>query len=166
MITPNAPPSSLAAAGYGSRRDYRPRTHPRSQSDRLSWLWLVIGIALLPFSTVHAELPIAAWLAPIFVLRFARTQRMRVGIPVVVVVSAAALAFAWRDMFAFPIGSLIGLTYGLAFSLGYVADRVLSVRLSDLARTLVFPLAITAIDWLMSTFGIRCSSYQSPASGA
>jgi hypothetical protein len=28
----------------------------------------------LPFSAVHAELPLAAWLAPIFVLRFARTQ--------------------------------------------------------------------------------------------
>ena len=49
-------------------------------TDRFSWLWLVIGLALLPFSTVHAELPLATWLAPIFVLRFVRTQPARVGI--------------------------------------------------------------------------------------
>jgi hypothetical protein len=45
--------------------------------DRFSWLWLAVGLALLPFSTVHAELPLAVWLAPIFALRFARTQSIR-----------------------------------------------------------------------------------------
>jgi apolipoprotein N-acyltransferase len=117
---------------------------------------------LLPFSTVHAALPLAAWLAPIFVLRFVRTQSIRLGLPVVVLISAAALAFAWRDMFAFPIGSTIGLVYGVAFSLGYVADRLLSARLSGFARTLVFPLAVTTIDWTMSNFGIL-ATYGSPA---
>jgi hypothetical protein len=67
--------------------------------DRFSWLWLAVGLALLPFSTVHAELPLAAWLAPIFILRFARTQSMRLGLPVVVLVSGAALAFACRDFY-------------------------------------------------------------------
>jgi apolipoprotein N-acyltransferase len=151
-------------AAASARAALQPEPPARSDrpADRLAWLWLAFGLALLPFSTVHAELPLAAWLAPIFVLRFARTQRMRIGLPVVVLVSGAALAFAWRDMFPFPIGSIIGLTYGLAFSLGYVADRVLSVRLSGIARTLVFPLAITTIDWLMSTFGIL-ATYGSPA---
>ena len=76
--------------------------------DRLSWLWLAVGLALLPFSTVHAELPLAAWLAPIVILRFARTQSMRLGLPVVVLVSGAALAFAWRDFFpGIPLGRLL-----------------------------------------------------------
>ena len=64
-----------------------------------SWLWLAFGLALLPFSTVHVEFPLAAWLAPIFIMRFARTQSIRLGLPVVVLVSGAALAFAWRDFF-------------------------------------------------------------------
>src|SRR2546423_1660459 len=61
----------------------QPRLEPASPSqsdrpiDRLSWLWLAVGLALLPFSTVHAELPLAVWLAPIFALRFARTQSIR-----------------------------------------------------------------------------------------
>ena len=162
MTTPTAPARPLAMAVDGSTPHSRLPSEGRRPTDRLSWLWLVVGLALLPFSTVHAELPIAAWLAPIFVLRFGRTQPMRVGMPVVVLVSAATLAFAWRDIFPFPIGSTIGLTYGLAFSLGYVADRALSTRLSGVARTLVFPLAITTVDWLTSSFGIF-ATYGSPA---
>ncbi len=108
---------------------------PDRPADRLSWLWLAVGLALLPFSTVHAELPLAAWLAPIFVMRFARTQPMRLGIPVVVVVGGVAMAYAWRDMFSFPIGSIIGLTYGLAFSLAYALDRLLSPRLRGVTDT-------------------------------
>ena len=72
--------------------------------DRLSWLWLAAGVALLPFTTVHAELPLAAWLAPVFILRFTRTQSVRVGLPVVVLLSGAAIAFAWRDFF--PVARL------------------------------------------------------------
>jgi apolipoprotein N-acyltransferase len=68
--------------------------------DKLSWLWLAVGLALLPFSTVHTELPLVAWLAPIFVLRFVRTQSIRVGLPVVVLMSGTALALAWRDCFS------------------------------------------------------------------
>jgi apolipoprotein N-acyltransferase len=88
---------------------------------------------------------------------------MRLGIPVVAVVSGMAMAFAWRDMFSFPIGSIIGLTYGLAFWLAYALDRLLSPRLRGVARTLVFPLAVTAVDWLISTFGIL-ATYGSPVS--
>ena len=75
-----------------SAYDHRP-------TDGLSWLWLAIGAVLLPFTTIHAGLSVAAWLAPIFVLRFARTQRPALGLPVVALVSAAALAIAWRDFF-------------------------------------------------------------------
>src|SRR4051812_35860883 len=116
--------------------------------DRFSWVWLAIGLALLPFSTVHAELPLAAWLAPIFVLRFVRTQPKRIGLPVVVLLSGAAVAFAWREFFpGTPFGPIVGFGYGLAFSLAYVADGLMSPRLRGLPRTFIFPLAVTTIDW-------------------
>jgi len=131
--------------------------------DKFSWLWLAVGLALLPFSTVHAELPMAVWLAPIFVLRFARTQSIRLGLPVVVLVSGAALALAWRDFFpGTPFGPVIGFGYGLAFSIAYIVDRLLSSRLSGVARTLVFPLAVTTIDWSASYLDLL-GSYGSPA---
>jgi apolipoprotein N-acyltransferase len=129
--------------------------------DRFSWLWLAIGLALLPFSTVHAGLPLAAWLAPIFIMRFARTQSIRLGLPVVMLVSGAALALPWRDFLPLPFGAAAGFIYGLAFSVAYVADRVLCPRLSGLARTLVFPLTVTIVDW--STSHLLLGSYGSPA---
>ncbi len=131
--------------------------------DRISWLWLAIGLAILPFSTVHAELPLAAWLAPIFIMRFARTQSIRLGLPSVMLVSGAALAFAWRDFFpGTPFGPVLGFGYGLAFSIAYIADRLLSPRLSGLARTLVFPLAVTMVDWSVSHLELL-GTYGSPA---
>ena len=140
-------------------------TPPNSDrpTDRLSWPWLAVGLALLPFSTVHADLPLAAWLAPIFVMRFARTQPIRVAVPVVLLVSGAALALAWRDFFpGTPFGPIIGFGYGLVFSTAYIADRLLSPRMSGLARTLVFPATVTTVDWAASHLELL-GSYASPA---
>ena len=48
-----------------------------SQSvDWLSWCWLAIGAALLPFTSFQTMLPLAAWLAPIFILRFAAASAL------------------------------------------------------------------------------------------
>src|SRR5215211_3443164 len=106
---------------------------------------------------------VAAWLAPIFIMRFARTHSIRLGLPVVMLVSGAALAFAWRDFFpGTPFGPVLGFGYGLAFSIAYIADRLLSPRLSGLARTLVFPLAVTTVDWSASHLELL-GSYGSPA---
>jgi apolipoprotein N-acyltransferase len=124
---------------------------PGHPVDRSSWLWLAVGLALLPFSTVHVKLPLAAWLAPIFVMRFARTQSIRLGLPIVILVSGAAVALAWRDFFpGTPFGPVLGFGYWLAFSMAYVVDRLLCQRLSGIARTLVFPLTVTTIDWSAS----------------
>jgi apolipoprotein N-acyltransferase len=134
-----------------------------SSPDRLSWLWLGVGAVLLPFSTVHAGVPMAAWLAPIFVLRFTRTQTIRVAIPVVLFVNGAALAVAWRDFFpGTPFGLVFGIAYGLWFAIAYVADRLSSPRLTGVTRTLVFPAAVTTLDWAASHVELM-GSYGSPA---
>jgi len=39
----------------------------------MSWLWLACGAALLPFTLLQTTIAFAAWLAPIFLLRFSRT---------------------------------------------------------------------------------------------
>jgi apolipoprotein N-acyltransferase len=57
-----------------------PRTPPRT--GWAPWLWLAVGAALAPFAHLTNVIPVAAWLAPVFLLRFVRTQRARVAIPV------------------------------------------------------------------------------------
>ena len=63
---------------------------------RRSWLWLAVGAALLPFTMFQYVIPVAAWLSPIFLLRFVRLTRARVGLPVVALVGyLATLASLW-----------------------------------------------------------------------
>ena len=134
--------------------------------DRLSWLWLAIGAALLPFTSWQTVLPIAAWLAPVFIIRFARTQRVAVAVPVVVLVSCAAMAVTFRNgVLPAPPSILIPIVagYGLAGSLGFIADRLLAPRLGGLGRTLIFPLAVTTVDFLQARFNPILGSFGSPA---
>ncbi len=68
------------------------RTHP---TDCRSWLWLVIGAAVLFFSSIGPSFPLAAWLAPVFLLRFVRTQRARIGLPLLAVAQAVTVGMNW-----------------------------------------------------------------------
>ena len=45
-----------------------------------SWLWLATAAALLLFSNGANTVPLAAWLAPVFMLRFVRGQILKVGL--------------------------------------------------------------------------------------
>ena len=125
--------------------------------DRLTWLWLLIGFALLPFTIVQTMLPLAAWLAPIFLLRFARTARRTwVALPLIFLAQAIGNWIAVRggtvdNIWVAVIGlSIFAVFRGLASTLPYAADRLIGSRLDDKARILVFPLAFTTIDWLMT----------------
>jgi apolipoprotein N-acyltransferase len=139
------------------------------QPDRLSWLWLVIGFLLLPFTMVQTVIPLAAWLAPIFLLRFVRTSgRARTALPLIFLAYAIGVSIATRgaepgsvqllvlDIILFPV------IRGLMYTLPYAADRWIGARLGPSARVLVFPLAFTTVDWLMS-LGKIINSTGSPA---
>jgi apolipoprotein N-acyltransferase len=120
-----------------------------------SWAWLAVGAALLPFSLFQTVLPLAAWLAPVFLLRFARTQRAIVALPLIGLVSYLATLIATRGFFSAPQSYLFALA-GLFSAIAYGLDRLLVPRLRGVLRTLVFPLADTTLNLLFSSsdFGI------------
>lgn len=131
-----------------------------------SWLWLLVGTGLLPFANVQTLVPLTAWLAPVFLLRFTRSHRPVVGLPVLVVAVSLALLVGVRDGF-FPMEPGLGYyafvaTLGLSGALPFAVDRVLAPRLGGLPRTLVFPAAVTAMEFL-STFA---SAYGTAGSAA
>ena len=117
-----------------------------------SWIPLLVAILLLPFANGANAIALAAWLAPLFLLRFNRAQRIIVGVPLVLAVQVAALAIQYRGMVPFPTPVYIAvmITYGLCFTLPYLGDRLLSHRLSVFSGTLVFPLIWTSIEYLLS----------------
>ena len=119
--------------------------------DRYSWLWLMIGATLITFASLQPSLPLAAWLAPVFLLRFVRTRRARVGLSLVALAQCLALGINWY-IGTVPVAMLAisGVIVGLLYTCGYAVDRLLAPRLSGVARALVFPLAMTTVDWLGS----------------
>jgi apolipoprotein N-acyltransferase len=117
-----------------------------------SWIPLLIAAALLPFANGANAIALAAWLVPFFLLRFSRTQRGILALPIIFALQAVALAIQYRGMVPLPtpIYVAVMIVYGLFFLLPYVADRFLAPRLSGLARTLVFPLGWVSTEYFLS----------------
>ena len=69
-----------------------------SAQDRWSYLWLLIGAGLLLFSNGRWIIPLATWLAPVFLIRFARTQPALKGLGLLLVTNVLANLFFWQGI--------------------------------------------------------------------
>ena len=137
-------------------------TSPR---DRLSYLWLALAIVLLLFGTARWTIPLAAWLYPIFLLRFLRTQPLWRGILLVLLTIMLVLVFTLQGVFPIP-GALYYLcvfVISVPFTLPYLIDRVLAPRLGGMLGTLVFPLAVTTVWYLNALLNPLSGTQVNPA---
>jgi apolipoprotein N-acyltransferase len=123
------------------------------KSDRWSYLWLAIAALLLVFTYGLYRNPLAAFLAPAFLLRFFRAQRIGRGYLLVFLALAVSSLISWWALIddEFPIAIRIGyfgVIVGLLLSIPYLLDRVLVRRFQGFAATLIFPLANAGFDFL------------------
>jgi len=116
----------------------------------LRYLCLAAGTLLLLFAQ-HGrwDIPLAAWLAPMLLIRFARDARPWPAAGLVWLGSVIAGQFwLWESGIIplFPMGLLIS----TIFTLPYVADRLTAPRLAGhpYLATLVFPAAWVAVEYL------------------
>ena len=132
--------------------------------DRWSYLWLAIGATLMLFSSGRWPIPLTLWLVSVFVIRFFRTQKVFLGFLLVSLATYAVGVIAWWGMMSLPTPAYLGImaaNTSLLAGLPYLADRLLVPRLKGFVATLVFPLAVTALEFLsltlnpMGTFGAR-----------
>lgn len=125
------------------------------QSDRWSYAWLVIGSVLMIFTAGNWPLSLAAWLGPLFIMRFLRTQKLLRGYLLAAVGVGIAYTIAFQGsaspgIMPLPMfGALMGLMYGLFF----LVDRLLVSRLpgqgpASFLATLVFPCLMTGYELL------------------
>lgn len=128
--------------------DRGPVADARLGAGARGWPWFVAGAALLPFTLFQTALPVAAWLAPVFLLRFARTRRARVALPLIALAGYIGWLIGLRDILPLPMTALYGLG-GLTIAVPYAADLLLARRLRGAVRTLVFPLAYVTLNFLM-----------------
>src|SRR5512138_1926076 len=80
-----------AVSGRGLSERVHKRRY-RMANNRLlhsSWLWLIIAAILSLFTGGRWTIPLAVWLAPVFLLRFARMQRPLRGYLLVALIRAA-----------------------------------------------------------------------------
>ena len=125
---------------------------PTRTPDRLSYLWLALGGALLLFVGGQWIIPLAAWLAPLFLLRFVRTKPLLPGLLLVWLVKSAVAAVAQQGIIMVSgVGyyALVVLV-SLVTLLPYLADRLLTPRLRGFVATLVFPVTFTMFEYLSS----------------
>jgi apolipoprotein N-acyltransferase len=114
------------------------------------WLWLVLGAAVSLLAVDgRFDLPIAAWIAPVLLLRFSRTSAWPVAVAGTVLAAAVQMAVYMMEGAApfNPIAIGLCLALGLLFALPYAADRLIGPRLSDLGRLLLMPAA-----WALTEF--------------
>ncbi|MEU8353308.1 hypothetical protein AB0C60_29105, partial [Streptomyces sp. NPDC048845] len=99
------PPTAPAPAGAprsGPPRSVPPPTGPSRSAPSLRRLWLYFGgaaAASLLSVGGRFDLPLAAWAAPLLLLRFQRDTRPRVALPAVFAVTVAS-ALLWMVQLA------------------------------------------------------------------
>lgn len=122
-------------------------------SDRWPYLWLGLALALSLFGFGKWLIPLTAWFANLFALRFLHTQRVAQGWLIWVALSIPVTAVAAAGVIPFPFPMNIGFMalQVILGSLPFLADRLLAPRLRGLTSTLVFPLATTAWEFINLT---------------
>jgi apolipoprotein N-acyltransferase len=125
-----------------------------SHKSSYTFLYLITGAILLAISNGRWIIPVAAWLAPVFLLRFLRIKKPLSGLIVGALVFIPVSLLMWLKMLipvkhgVFPVLLIAGLA--LYQYLPYVIDRLVSIRLNGFVSTLVFPLACTSMEYTLS----------------
>ena len=122
------------------------------KSNRQSFLWLLIGAALMIFANGRWIIPFATWLFPVFFLRFMRLQKPLKGFLFITLAMSLVNMIIWWRIVLLPRVTYFIVT-GLIMqvsSLSFLADRLLGSRLKGIVSTLVFPVTWCSIEYLAS----------------
>ena len=145
---------------------------PRTGGKTLSFVWLLLAAGFSYLANIDSPMVVAAWLSPVFLLRFTRNQHPVVGFLASLGATTAAGYLATRAMAPMPTLVLaVILVLGNALSmLPYVADRLAHLRLPPVWTSLLLPLGMVSSEFLqralkegLSWYCTAYSQYGMPA---
>lgn len=121
---------------------------PSGNSTGLLWL---AGTALSLFA-VHTnwDVALAAWLYPIFLLRYSRLTTAQQGIPRIGAAVTIGVLFwlAVTGMLFVPVAAAAFGVLGIMLTVPFALDRLLAPRLRGIWATLIFPASRVAMEYL------------------
>jgi apolipoprotein N-acyltransferase len=119
-----------------------------------SLLWLAIGALLNVFSGGRWAVAVAAWLAPVFLLHFSRSQPDLPGMLGLYLALFGSITCAYRGLIPAPAPASTGIAalIALASLPPFVVDTVLAPHIPGFASTLVFPLTWAVMDLAVARF--------------
>jgi len=130
-------------------------TNTETQAPRpgISLAMLLAGSLLAGFSMGRWLAPLAAWLGPALILRYARDHKDWRGYLLVLVAYTLAFIIGFMAMWLgagwpLPLIALLPVFYGFLWSLPYLADRLVGTRLTGFSSTLVYPLTATTLEFV------------------
>jgi apolipoprotein N-acyltransferase len=113
-------------------------------------LYLLLGFAFLFFSNGRWILPIAAFAAPIFLIRFLRYRKPFNGFLILVIAGWISNIFIWKGMI--PASGFfyyfLMLMMSIFISLTFVIDRIFSRKLKGIVSTLVLPSVYVLMEYI------------------
>jgi apolipoprotein N-acyltransferase len=140
--------------------------------DRWSYLWLGLAAILLVFTYGMYRNALAALFAPVFLLRFFRSQKTGRGYLLVVAALVFSNVISWWNTSndsTILVRIIFGVVVGVLYSIPFLLDRVLVRKFHGFVSTLIFPVTFAAYEFLtfwpspMSTYGsIAYSQFSSP----
>jgi apolipoprotein N-acyltransferase len=117
-----------------------------------SWVWLVIGAVCFAFVGWRFNVPAAAWIAPIFLIRFFRDQdRWYTTLPAIALLAVSSFI---QMNGGWDLEPWMAYTFSLlrpaAFLVALYVERALAKRLPTALATLVYPAVYLVIDYLIA----------------
>jgi len=116
-----------------------------------SYIYLLIGFVFLFFFNGRWILPIAAFIAPLFLIRFLRYQKPFKGFLFIVLAGWISNIFIWKGMM--PMSGFfyyfLMFIMSLSTALIFLIDRVYSQRMKGIISTLIFPSAYVIMDYIV-----------------
>lgn len=115
-----------------------------------AYIYLLIGFIFLFFFNGKWILPIAAFVAPIFLIRFLRLQKPFKGFLIIVLAGLVSNIFVWKEIL--PMSGFfyyfVSFMMSVFTSLTFLLDRIYTQKLKGFFSTLIFPTVYVIMDYI------------------